>query len=118
MFEPDGGNVDPSGVTHAYAAGARMLGAEIHRFCPVTGTEAQADGSWIGTQKGDIHTQCANAADRDEVAAMAGLELPLQPTEHQHFVTETIDEVATSGGVFRRPLTAMANITSARATGC
>ena len=23
MFEPDGGNVDPSGVTHAHAAGAR-----------------------------------------------------------------------------------------------
>jgi dimethylglycine dehydrogenase len=47
MFEPDGGNVDPSGVTHAYAAGARMLGAEIERFCPVIGTEAQPDGSWI-----------------------------------------------------------------------
>ena len=101
MFEPDGGNVDPSGVTHAYAAGARMLGAEIHRFCPVTGTEAQADGSWIvRTQKGDIHTQwVVNAAGLwgREVAAMAGLELPLQPTEHQYFVTETIDEVATLG---------------------
>ncbi|MEK9853696.1 MAG: FAD-binding oxidoreductase, partial [Rhodobiaceae bacterium] len=58
MFEPDGGNVDPSGVTHAYAAGARMLGAGIERFCPVTGTEAQPDGSWIvRTEKGDIHTQ-------------------------------------------------------------
>ena len=34
MFEPDGGNVDPSGVTNAYAAGARQNGAEIIRFCP------------------------------------------------------------------------------------
>ena len=33
MFEPDGGNVDPSGVTNAYALGARQMGAEIHRFC-------------------------------------------------------------------------------------
>ncbi len=101
MFEPDGGNVDPSGVTHAYAAGARMLGAEIHRFCPVTGTEAQPDGSWIvRTEKGDIHTQwVVNAAGLwgREVAALAGLELPLQPTEHQYFVTETIDEVANLG---------------------
>jgi len=101
MFEPDGGNVDPSGVTHAYAAGARMLGAEIHRFCPVTGTEAQPDGSWIvRTEKGDIHTDwVVNAAGLwgREVAAMAGLELPLQPTEHQYFVTETIDEVAALG---------------------
>ena len=101
MFEPDGGNVDPSGVTHAYAAGARLLGAEIERFCPVTGTEAQPDGSWIvRTEKGDIHTQwVVNAAGLwgREVAAMAGLSLPLQPTEHQYFVTEAIDEVVTLG---------------------
>ena len=101
MFEPDGGNVDPSGVTHAYAAGARLLGAEIERFCPVTGTEAQPDGSWIvRTEKGDIHTQwVVNAAGLwgREVAAMAGLTLPLQPTEHQYFVTEAIDEVASLG---------------------
>ena len=101
MFEPDGGNVDPSGVTHAYAAGARLLGAEIERFCPVTGTEAQPDGSWIvRTEKGDIHTQwVVNAAGLwgREVAAMAGLTLPLQPTEHQYFVTEAIDEVAGLG---------------------
>ena len=101
MFEPDGGNVDPSGVTHAYAAGARLLGAKIERFCPVTGTEARPDGSWIvRTEKGDIHTQwVVNAAGLwgREVAAMAGLSLPLQPTEHQYFVTEAIDEVATLG---------------------
>ena len=47
MWEPDGGNVDPSGVTAAYAAGARQNGAEIYRFTPVTGTEVQPDGSWI-----------------------------------------------------------------------
>ena len=98
MFEPDGGNVDPSGVTNAYAAGARARGAEIHRFKPVTGTEQQANGSWIvRTENGDIHTQwVVNAAGLwgREVAALAGIELPLQPTEHQYFVTETIAEVA------------------------
>ena len=98
MWEPDGGNVDPSGVTNAYAAGARQNGAEIHRFTPVTGTEAQTDGSWIvRTPKGDIRTDwVVNAAGLwgREVAAMAGLTLPLQPTEHQYFVTETIAEIA------------------------
>ncbi|MEO1681392.1 MAG: FAD-dependent oxidoreductase [Pseudomonadota bacterium] len=98
MFEPDGGNVDPSGVTNAYAVGARQLGAEIHRFTPVTATEAQADGTWIvRTEQGDIRTPWViNAAGlwAREVAAMAGLELPLQPTEHQYFVTETIAEIA------------------------
>ncbi|NNF72497.1 MAG: GcvT family protein [Rhodobacteraceae bacterium] len=98
MFEPDGGNVDPSGVTNAYAVGARQRGAEIHRFTPVTGTEAQRDGTWIvRTDKGDIRTPWViNAAGLwgREVAALAGLELPLLPTEHQYFVTETIAEIA------------------------
>lgn len=98
MYEPDGGNVDPSGVTNAYASGARKMGAEIERFCPVTGTEQQPDGSWIvRTPKGDIHAQwVVNAAGLwgREVAALAGIKLPLIPTEHQYFVTETIPEIA------------------------
>ncbi|WP_299605984.1 FAD-dependent oxidoreductase [uncultured Tateyamaria sp.] len=98
MWEPDGGNVDPSGVTNAYATGARQNGAEIIRFCPVTGTEQQADGTWIvRTEKGDIATPwVVNAAGLwgREVAALAGVDLPLQPTEHQYFVTDTIAEVA------------------------
>lgn len=97
MFEPDGGNVDPSGVTNAYAVGARQRGAEIHRFTPVMATQQQPDGSWIVcTPKGDIHTQWViNAAGLwgREVAAMAGITLPLQPTEHQYFVTESIAEI-------------------------
>ncbi len=98
MFEPDGGNVDPSGVTMAYAAGARARGAQIHRMCPVTATRPQPDGSWIvETPRGNIHTQwVVNAAGlwAREVAALAGLSLPLMPTEHQYFVTETIAEIA------------------------
>ncbi|MEQ9039064.1 MAG: FAD-dependent oxidoreductase [Silicimonas sp.] len=98
MYEPDGGNVDPSGVTNAYAVGARQRGAEIYRFTPVIGTEAQADGTWIvRTEKGDIRTPWViNAAGlwAREVGAMAGLELPLIPTEHQYFVTETIPQIA------------------------
>ena len=98
MFEPQGGNVDPSGVTMAYAAGARARGAQIHRNCPVTATRAQADGSWIvETSLGEVHTQwVVNAAGlwAREVAALAGITLPLMPTEHQYFVTETIPEIA------------------------
>ena len=97
MWEPDGGNVDPSGVTAAYAAGARRNGAEIYRFTPVIGTEIQSDGSWVvRTSKGDIKTQwVVNAAGLwgREVARLAGVELPLQPTEHQYFVTETIAQI-------------------------
>lgn len=102
MYEPDGGNVDPSGVTHAYAAGARQRGAAIHRFTPVTATEPQPDGSWIvRTEQGhEIRTTWViNAAGlwSREVAALAGIDLPLIPTEHQYFVTETIPQIAGLG---------------------
>lgn len=97
MWEPDGGNVDPSGVTQAYATGARQNGAEIMRFNPVIATEQQADGTWIvRTEKGDVRTPWViNAAGLwgREVAALAGIDMPLQPTEHQYFVTETIPEI-------------------------
>ncbi len=98
MYEPQGGNVDPSGVTMAYAAGALGRGFEIHRNCPVTAIRPQADGSWIvETPLGQVQTQwVVNAAGLwgREVAALAGIELPLMPTEHQYFVTETIAEIA------------------------
>ena len=98
MFEPDGGNVDPSGVTNAYAIGARKMGAEIHRFTPDTATVPQPDGTWVvETPNGDISTEWViNAAGLwgREVGKLAGLELPLLPTEHQYFVTETIAEIA------------------------
>ena len=98
MYEPQGGNVDPSGVTMAYAAGARARGAQIHRFTPVTATVPQADGSWIvETPRGPIRAGwVVNAAGlwAREVARLAGIDLPLMPTEHQYFVTETIAEIA------------------------
>lgn len=98
MYEPDGGNVDPSGVTNAYAVGARQRGAEIHRFTPVTATVQQPDGTWIvATAKGEIRADWViNAAGLwgREVARLAGIALPLLPTEHQYVVTETIPEIA------------------------
>ncbi|MEM6729205.1 MAG: FAD-binding oxidoreductase, partial [Pseudomonadota bacterium] len=97
MFEPDGGNVDPSGVTAAYAAGARAMGAEIHRFTPVTATVPTAKGWRVETPNGDVEAEWViNAAGLwgREVAKMAGISLPLLPTEHQYFVTETIAEIA------------------------
>ena len=101
MYEPDGGNVDPSGVTHAYAKGARNLGAEVHRFTPVIATTQRDDGSWdVETDQGSIHADVViNAAGlwAREVAAMAGFELPLIPMEHQYFVTETIPEIEALG---------------------
>ena len=101
MFEQDGGNVDPSGVTQAYATGARAAGAEIHRFTPVLETNQRDDGGWdVVTNKGTIKAKVVvNAAGLwgREVAKLAGIELPLQPTEHQYYVTDSMPEVAALG---------------------
>ena len=101
MFEPLAGHVDPSGVTNAYAAGARQRGAEIHRFAPVLETRPRAGGGWdVVTEQATIHADfVVNAAGlwAREVAAMAGFELPLMVMEHQYFVTEAIPAIAELG---------------------
>ena len=98
MFEPLAGHVDPSGVTHAYAHGARKNGAGIHRFTPVLETNPRADGSWdVVSDKGTVHAEhVVNAAGLwgREVGKLAGLNLPLMTMEHQYFVTEEIPEIA------------------------
>ncbi len=97
-FQPDEGHLDPSGVTRALAMGARNAGAEVVRFCPVLATEPRPDGTWeVVTEQGTVHAEhVVNAAGLwgREVARLAGLELPLQPMEHQYLVTETIPEIA------------------------
>ncbi len=94
LFDPVGGHVDPSGVTQAFAAGARLHGAEIHRHCPVIETNPRADGSWeVVTEQGTLIAEhIVNAAGlwAREVAALAGAWLPLMPVEHHYFVTENI----------------------------
>ena len=98
MYEPMAGHVDPSGVTHAYAHGARKNGAEVHRFTPVIETNPRDDGSWdVVTENGTIRAEhVVNAAGLwgREVGRLAGLELPLMTMEHQYFVTDEIPEIA------------------------
>ncbi len=98
MYEADAGHVDPSGVTHAYAAGAKQMGAEIYRFTPVVETNQRGDGGWdVITEKGKIEAEfIVNAAGLwgREVARLAGFDLPLMTMEHQYFVTDDIPEFA------------------------
>ncbi len=97
MYEPNELHIDPSGVTNAYAAGARKYGATIYRNSPVVATVQQSNGGWmVETPQGKIEARfvvnCAGLWGR-EVGKMAGLNLPLMPMEHQYFVTENIPEI-------------------------
>ncbi|SDI45730.1 GcvT family protein [Aliiruegeria lutimaris] len=98
LYDPLDGHLDPSGTTHAYAKAARMAGAEIVTHCMVRETNPRPDGSWdVVTDKGTIHAEhVVNAGGlwAREVAAMAGVYLPLLPMAHQYIVTDDIPEIA------------------------
>jgi dimethylglycine dehydrogenase len=97
LYDPLDGHLDPAGTTHAYARAARLQGAEIYLRNRVLETNARADGGWdVLTEQGLIVAQhVVNAAGlwAREVGQLAGLQLPLQPMQHQYLVTGDIPEV-------------------------
>lgn len=101
LYDPLDGHLDPSGTTHAYARAARMQGAEIVLRNRVLATNpiansGGADGWEVVTEQGTViaeHLINAGGLWAREVAAMAGVYLPLHPMEHQYLATEKIDEV-------------------------
>lgn len=97
LHEKAAGYCDPASVTHAFAKAARNHDAAIHRHTPVLETNRRDDGKWdVVTEKGTICTDyIVNAAGlwAREVAALAGIKLPLMPVEHHYLVTETIPEM-------------------------
>jgi dimethylglycine dehydrogenase len=101
LWDPLDGDIDPSGVTYAYAKSARVHGANYHINTPVLETDQRADGSWdVVTPEGTINAEMivnAGGLWAREVGHLAGLHLPVQPMEHHYLITETIPEIAERG---------------------
>ena len=97
LYDPLDGHLDPSGTTHAYAKAARIGGAEIVTQNRVLELVQRDQGTWdVVTEKGTIHAEhVVNAGGlwAREVAAMAGVYLPLLPMAHQYIVTEDVPEI-------------------------
>ena len=101
LWDPLDGDIDPSQVTQALAAGARKHGGTIHRFTPATGVDRDA-GEWIvHTDKGDIRCEfVVNAAGYyagrvgEWFIPHGGREVPLTVMSHQFFLTEAIPKIA------------------------
>ena len=102
LYDPLDGHLDPYGTTHAYAKAAKMGGADIVLHNRVLETNPRADGSWqVVTEKGTIiaeHLVNAGGLWAREVAALAGVYLPLLPMAHQYLVTDDIPEIVARGG--------------------
>ena len=98
LWDPLDGDIDPSGVTYAYAKAARVHGGQYFTHTPAIETHQGKDGAWdVVTQKGTIKAEIiVNAAGlwAREAGHMSGLHLPVQPMEHHYLITEDIPEIA------------------------
>ncbi len=97
LWDPLDGDIDPSGVTYAYAKSAKHYGANYYTHTAVVETNQRPDGTWdVITTKGNIHAEMivnAGGLWAREVGHMAGLHLPVQPMEHHYLITEAIPEI-------------------------
>ena len=92
LLQRRGGTVRHDAVAWGYARGADQLGVDIIQHCEVTGirqmkgvvTGVETTRGFIGCQKLGL----AAAGNSSEVAAMAGLKLPIESHVLQAFVSE------------------------------
>ncbi len=94
------GHVDPSGVTMAFAAGARAAGATISRRNRVEAISPLPTGEWeVTTEHGVVtceHVVDAAGCYAAQVGAFTGLVVPQANVLHHYLVTEEIPEFAAS----------------------
>ena len=92
VFIPGDGQIDPSGLTQAYAKGARTDGVTIREGVQVTGMTLKGGRiTEVLTDQGPVMCEIVvNAAGlwAREVAAMAGIKVAAGVVEHQYMVTE------------------------------
>lgn len=93
LHEPESGYADPSGVTMAYAAAARRLGATIEQDAEVVAVRRAGERvAGVTTAAGDVIQTpvVVNAAGlwSPSVAALAGVSLPIVVGRHPVFVVE------------------------------
>jgi len=108
LWDPIDGEVDPSGVTYAFAKAAKVHGAKYYINTIVEDTKQKKDGTWdVITNKGNINAEIvinAGGLWAREVGHMAGIHLPVQPMEHHYLITESIPEIEAIGNYKRLPV--------------
>ncbi|HLK45493.1 MAG TPA: FAD-binding oxidoreductase, partial [Acidimicrobiales bacterium] len=107
FYVKEDGRANPVDVTMALAKGARMAGATIVEGVPVTGfTTRRGAVTGVRTPFGDVECEyvvnCAGMWAR-ELAALAGVNVPLQSAEHYYLITDRIPELSASWPVLEDP---------------
>jgi len=92
------GHVDPSGVTMAFANGARAAGAQISRRNRVVEVNLLDNGEWqVVTEQGTVvceHVVDAAGCYAHQVAELSGFSVPQANILHHYLVTEEIEAMA------------------------
>lgn len=101
------GWIDPSGLTLAFAAGARKRGVRLFTQTRVDGIQLRDRSvAGVSTSRGYIRTErVVNAAGvyAREIARFVGVNLPIVAFEHQYLVTQPVAEIVTDLPVVRDP---------------
>jgi dimethylglycine dehydrogenase len=88
------GHVAPADVTNAMAAGARALGATIHRRTRVTNISLLPSGEWrVETERGAViceHVVNAAGSYASVVAGWTGHRVPMANMLHHYLITEPV----------------------------
>jgi len=107
VFVPSDGYVDPTGLTMAYAKGARSGGAKLIEGVLVTAIETwDRRATRVVTSQGTVECEIlVNAAGMwaDRVGSMAGVKIPAVAVEHQYMVTEKSAEIPKNLPTLRDP---------------
>jgi sarcosine oxidase subunit beta len=112
-FSPDDGNASPLLAIHAFYRRARTLGARFFFNERVTGLVVSGGRvAGVRTDKGEYGAPVViNAAGPwgAEIAAMAGLDVPVRPDSHEAAVTEAVARFLGPMVVDIRPVAGSAN---------
>jgi len=91
------GHVAPADITMAMAAGARALGADIHRRTRATNVQRLQSGEWqITTDQGTIiaeHVVNSAGSYADVVGSWTGHLVPMANMLHHYLITEPVQEL-------------------------
>ena len=106
-FLPSDGYLDPSGLAHALAEGARRGGARIHEGVRVTALEVSGGGAHrVVTDQGSVETDVivdAGGIYAPEIGAMAGVSVPIIPMAHQYLLARIAEPIPDDLPTMRDP---------------
>jgi glycine cleavage system aminomethyltransferase T/glycine/D-amino acid oxidase-like deaminating enzyme len=107
VWLPTDGYLDPSGLTHAFLAGARDRGVTVESGTRVVDlVVASGRVTQVVTDHGPIEAESVVLACgmyTPDVAALAGVAVPIVPVAHQYLITKGVAGVTTTLPQLRDP---------------